>query len=66
MKNYLLKVDNILIIPKYTFQDDLTQYKGSRGHSATSDDHWQKVLACRLFGATRGWWQHIQWSSQLG
>ncbi len=37
MKNYLLKVKNVLKIPKHTFQDNLTQYQGSNGHSATSD-----------------------------
>jgi hypothetical protein len=40
MKIYLLKVENVLIIPKsYIVQDDLTQYQGSKGHSATSDEH---------------------------
>jgi hypothetical protein len=38
MKNYLLKVENVLIIPKSYILDDLTQYQGSNGHSATSDD----------------------------
>ncbi len=37
MKNYLLKVENVLIISNHTFQDNLTQYQGSNGHSATSD-----------------------------
>jgi hypothetical protein len=37
MKIYLLKVENMLIIPKHIFQDNLTQYQGSKGHSATSD-----------------------------
>jgi hypothetical protein len=38
MKNYLLKVENMLKIPKtYIFQDKLTHYQGSKGHSATSD-----------------------------
>ncbi len=38
MKKILLKVENVLIIPKYhIFQDNLTQYQGSKGHSATSD-----------------------------
>jgi hypothetical protein len=40
MKNYLLKVENVLII---IFQDNLTQYQGSKGHSATSDD-WIWIL----------------------
>jgi hypothetical protein len=39
MKNYLLKVENVLLIPNHTFQDNLTQYQGSNGHSATSDVH---------------------------
>jgi hypothetical protein len=42
MKNYLLKVEKILVIPKSTFQDNLTQYQGSNGHSATSD-----VISCK-------------------
>jgi hypothetical protein len=37
MKIYLLKVENVLRIPKSYIQDDLTQYQGSKGHSATSD-----------------------------
>jgi hypothetical protein len=37
MKNYLLKVENMLKVPKHIFQDNLTQYQGSKGHSATSD-----------------------------
>ncbi len=38
MKNYLLKVENVLKIPKtMLFQDNLSQYQGSKGHSATSD-----------------------------
>ncbi len=38
MKKYLVKVENVLKIPKiYIFQDYLTQYQGSKGHSATSD-----------------------------
>jgi hypothetical protein len=36
MKNYLLKVENMLKI-YHIFQDNLTQYQGSKGHSATSD-----------------------------
>ncbi len=38
MKKYLLQVKNVLIIPKSYIQDDLTQYQGSKGHSATSDE----------------------------
>jgi hypothetical protein len=38
MKNYLLKVENVLKIPKtYIFQDNLTLYQGSKGQNATSD-----------------------------
>ncbi len=37
MKNYLFKVENILIIPNRTFQDNSAQYQGSKGHSDTSD-----------------------------
>jgi hypothetical protein len=37
MKNYLLKVENVLKSLNHTFLDDLTQYQGSHGHSATSD-----------------------------
>jgi hypothetical protein len=42
MINYLLKlkVENILIIPNI-FQDNLTQYQGSKGHSAISDVRWK-------------------------
>ncbi len=39
MKNCLLKVENMLKIPKsYIFLDDLTQYQGSNRNSATSDE----------------------------
>ena len=43
MKNYLLKVENVLKSVKHIFQDDLTQYQGSKGHSATSDGGNQKT-----------------------
>jgi hypothetical protein len=38
MKIFLLKVEYILIIPKsHISQENLTQYQGSKGHSATFD-----------------------------
>ncbi len=37
MKIYFLKVENVLMIPKSYFQDNLAQYQGSKGHSATFD-----------------------------
>ncbi len=37
MKNYLIKVENLLIIPKHKIQDNLAQDQGSKGCSATSD-----------------------------
>ena len=44
MKNYLLKVENVLIILNHTFQDNLTQYQGSNGHSATSDEEYDTIM----------------------
>jgi hypothetical protein len=43
MKNYLLKVENILIIPKSYISYNLAQNQGSRGHSATSDELMREV-----------------------
>ncbi len=38
MIEHLTKVKNILIIPKAYLRDKKTQYLGSKGHSAISDE----------------------------
>jgi hypothetical protein len=56
MKIYLLKVDYVLIISKSYIQDNLTQYQGSKGHSATSD-----VVRGRFGGGMRCWWMDVRY-----
>jgi hypothetical protein len=55
MKIYLLKVENMLIIPESYILRQLTQHQGSKGYSATSDergggaqfdDFWAMELGC--------------------
>jgi hypothetical protein len=43
MKHYRFKVENVLIPLNNTSQDNLTQYLGSNGHSATSDGKAKEV-----------------------
>jgi hypothetical protein len=45
MKNYLLKVEKVQKSLKHIFQDNLTQYQGSKGHSATSDVRVTQILS---------------------
>ncbi len=55
MKNYLLKVENVLKSLNHTFLDDLTQYQGSNGHSATSDvPPWARAVL-QAQGACNQW-----------
>ncbi len=48
MKNYLLKVENVPLIPKTYLKKYMTQYQGSKGHSATSDG-WLYGMAMDLY-----------------
>ncbi len=61
MKNFLLKLENVLIILNHTFQDNLTHYQGNNGHGATSDASpwkgWNTLSS--VTPMTQRWWMHF-------